>query len=411
MDFLKIMFRGDRIIWFIFISLCALSLVEVYSATSTLAYKEPNYWLPILRHSKHLLLGLLAIIFVHHLHYRWLGGLVFLFFIAAIVLALTPYIGTSINNELRWVSFFGILFQPSELAKLGSIGFIAFLMSRIGQTFTEKHVYWIIVICMTPVLFLILIYNASTALILAAVVFSMMMMGQIPWSRLLKTGACALAVVGLYGTFLCLAPIDLLEKVPPSRDLTWRSRILSFGSDAEKSEEEKKEGIVLTDKNYQKIHAKIAIAKGGMTPRMPGHGTQRDFLPQAYSDFIYAIIIEELGLFAGIITIFAYVAILIRVRKIAQGCKNRLFPKYLVLGCGLLLVLQAFINMAVATDFFPVTGQPLPLVSTGGTSTILSCTYIGIILCISRITEDEKKADETQVETLDPSVINIEEEA
>lgn len=160
---------------------------------------------------------------------------------------------------------------------------------------------------------------------------------------------------------------------------------------------------VITDDNYQVSHAKIAIARGGLLGKMPGHGQQRDFLPQAYSDFIYAIIIEELGLVGGIFVLLLYIMLLVRVGMIARRCEKA-FPKYLVLGCGLLVVVQALANMAVAVNLIPVTGQPMPLVSRGGTSTILSCIYFGIILSVSRFgagmgnEEDEEISDEERLE-------------
>ena len=141
--------------------------------------------------------------------------------------------------------------------------------------------------------------------------------------------------------------------------------------------------LKLDDEHYQEDLARIAIAQGGVYGKLPGHGQQRDFLPQAYSDFIYAIIIEETGLIGGFFVLFLYIVLMIRVAMIARKC-DRLFPKYLILGCGLMIVTQALVNMAVAVGVFPVTGQPLPLISRGGTSTIISCFYIGIILSVSR---------------------------
>ena len=391
MDFIKILFRGDRVIWFVFFYLCALSLIEVYSATSTLAYRHSDYWIPVLEHGKHLLIGLVLVLFVHHLPYRLFGVLPLGFFITIILLCLTPFIGIEINNEPRWVRFFGVTFQPSELSKICSIGYVAFILSRINRLFSEKQAFWVILAGVVPTAFLIFVFNASTALLLLVVVFSLMLIGPISWSRLLKLGAVSLTGLGLFITFLCLAPPDMIEKGPLRRATTWQSRILTYGTTKEKETEEKISEIKITKQNYQKIHAKIALAKGGLSPQLPGHGTQRDFLPQAYSDFIYAIIIEELGLIVGFFTLFVYIVILIRVGMIARKCGDQLFPKYLVMGCGLMLVLQAFINISVATDFIPVTGQPLPLVSRGGTSTILSCAYIGIILSISRFAEGEAK--------------------
>lgn len=171
-----------------------------------------------------------------------------------------------------------------------------------------------------------------------------------------------------------------IEKYFPDRVSTVKARLERF---FEPSGEEEDGSYKITDENYQVSHAKIAIARGGLLGQMPGHGQQRDFLPQAYSDFIYAIIIEELGYVGGVVVLLLYIILLIRVGIIARKC-DKIFPKYLVLGCGLLVVVQALANMAVAVNLIPVTGQPMPLVSRGGTSTLISCIYFGIILSISR---------------------------
>ena len=161
----------------------------------------------------------------------------------------------------------------------------------------------------------------------------------------------------------------------------------------------------MTDENYQVSHAKIAIARGGLFGQMPGHGQQRDFLPQAYSDFIYAIIIEELGFVGGVFVLLLYIMLLVRVGMIARRCEKA-FPKFLVLGCGLLIVVQALANMAVAVSLIPVTGQPMPLVSRGGTSTVITCVYFGIILSVSRFgahirEKDEEEQPEEQVDSVE----------
>jgi len=170
---------------------------------------------------------------------------------------------------------------------------------------------------------------------------------------------------------------EYTEKHLPSRFQTWKGRIDDFGKDKNENK------FIINDDNFQVSHAKIAIARGGIFGKMPGRSVQRDFLPQAYSDFIYAIIIEEMGLIGGLFVMMLYVILLVRVGIIAKRC-TKLFPKYLALGCGLLIVVQAFINMAVAVNLIPVTGQPLPLISRGGTSTMLTCFYFGIILSVSR---------------------------
>jgi cell division protein FtsW len=201
---------------------------------------------------------------------------------------------------------------------------------------------------------------------------------------------------------------------------TWQNRISHFGDAKEMSEEEY---YTITDDNYQVAHAKIAISNGGVFGVFPGNSTERDFLPQAYSDFIYAIIIEEMGIIGGVFVLLLYVIILIRSGMIARKTE-KLFPKYLVLGSAMMLSIQAFINMAVAVNLIPVTGQPLPLISRGGTSTLITCAYFGLILSADRfgigkkkepliseedeINNDEQKISESENETIVDLEDNVE---
>ena len=238
--------------------------------------------------------------------------------------------------------------------------------------------------------------NFSTAFLLFTVCFLMMVVGQAPWKKLLLL----LAVLALCGslTFVLLRfmPKEAAVKYLPDRFITWQERINDFGRN------KKGDKYVITDDNFKVNHAKIAIARGGVLGKMPGRSVQRDVLPQAYSDFIYAIIIEEMGLLlGGVGVLMLYVILMFRVAIIARR-GEKLFPKYLALGCGLLIVIQAFINMAVAVNLIPVTGQPLPLISRGGTSTMLTCFYFGIILSVSRfgagMGNDEQAEEELEAE-------------
>jgi len=208
---------------------------------------------------------------------------------------------------------------------------------------------------------------------------------------LLKVALGGIAIVFLIFLALKTVPEEWTQKGPFSRVGTWQSRIENFGSHKEESPETY---YTITDDNYQVAHSKIAIANGGLFGKFPGNSTERDFLPQAYSDFIYAIIIEELGLLGGVFVLLLYVVLLIRSGMIARKT-DKLFPKYLILGSALLLSIQAFINMAVAVNLIPVTGQPLPLISRGGTSTLITCAYFGLILSADRFgVKKSKKSDE-----------------
>lgn len=380
MELANKLFRGDRVIWIIFMFLCLISVIEVFSATSTIAYKNVNFWAPIVRHATFLLGGFVLILLLHNIPCRFFPIFILLLPVSILMLLITPFIGVSANDAHRWLEIFGIQFQPSEFAKLASIVFIAFMLSKRNK-FTESQIFKIILIGVGVTCLLILPENFSTAIMLFGVCFLMMFIGQLPFKSLMKLAGALIVAGGVFLGMLLFTP-ESVAKYLPDRFSTWQGRIERFMSPAES--EETSDGVLkVTDDNYQVVHAKIAIARGGIIGQMPGHGQQRDFLPQAYSDFIYAIIIEEMGFIGGMFVLLLYVILLVRVGMIARKC-DKLFPKFLVLGCGLLLVVQALANMAVAVDLIPVTGQPMPLVSRGGTSTMISCIYFGIILSVSR---------------------------
>lgn len=397
MDLVSKLFKGDRVIWIIFMFLCFISAVEVFSATSTIAYKNANHWAPIVRHATFLLGGFVLVLILHNIPCRFFPAFIFLLPVSVVMLILTPFIGVSANDAHRWLEVFGVQFQPSEFAKLACIVFIAFLLSKRGK-FTENQIFKYILIGVGTSCILILPENFSTAFMLFGVSFLMMFIGQLPMVKLAKLGGVLLLALGLFVAALMVMPKGVLEYIP--RAMTWKERIADF---THKDQAADGATYVINDDNYQVSHAKIAIARGGLFGRMPGHGQQRDFLPQAYSDFIYAIIIEELGLAGGIFVLLLYIMLLVRVGMIARRCGDKFFAKFLVLGCGLLVVVQALANMAVAVNLIPVTGQPMPLVSRGGTSTVISCIYFGIILSVSRFgagmgneDEEEEEADAAQ---------------
>jgi len=228
--------------------------------------------------------------------------------------------------------------------------------------------------------------------LLFAIIFLMMFVGQIP---LKKLGLLMLAIFVLgivFFSFLKFVPESTMKSIFP-RGNTWKARLNDhFQQDAG----DKDAKFEITDDNYQVSHAKIAIARGGIFGVIPGRSQERDFLPQAYSDFIYAIIIEEMGLVGGLVVLILYVILFIRAGIIAERCE-KLFPKYLVLGSALLIVTQALANMLVAVNVIPVTGQTLPLISRGGTSTIITCAYIGIILSVSRFENPRGIQREAQI--------------
>ena len=384
------LFKGDRVIWIIFMFLCLISAVEVFSATSTLAYQNVNHWAPIGRHATFSVGGFLAVVLLHNVPYTVFRAGILLFPVSLIMLIVTPFIGISANDAHRWLSIFGVQLQPSEFAKLSLLILIAFLLSKRGRITDDQIFKWIL-ICTLVACGLILPENFSTAFMLFGVSFLMMFIGQLPIKKLMKLAGTLVALLLLFLAVLKFTPREIVQSYLPGRLATWQARLERFGDDS--ANYNAVGTYIVTDENYQVSHAKIAIARGGLFGQMPGHGQQRDFLPQAYSDFIYAIILEELGFAGGVFVLLLYIMLLVRVGMIARRCETP-FPKFLVLGCGLLIVVQALANMAVAVSLIPVTGQPMPLVSRGGTSTVISCVYFGIILSISRFGAHIRETDE-----------------
>ena len=385
MDFLNRVFRGDKVVWMVFMLLLLISVVEVFSAASMLTYGKSNYWWPIRQHSINLLLGFVVVYGLHLFPYRFYKAVpVLLVPISIGMLAWVLLKGTAVNNAARWIDLGFITIQPSELAKVGVIMGTALLLSRM-QLENEAHpnaMKWIL--WMTGIACgLIAPENLSTAVLLFGVVFLMMWVGRVPLKQL---GRLVL-ILGLFGMLfgsLLLLPYKTLDSIPGlNRLTTWKARIERF---FEASEPVPAAQFKITDENFQETHATMAIASSNGIGRGPGNSVERDYLPQAYSDFIFAIIIEELGLLGGAFVVLLYIILLVRAAKIAQRCRGY-FPAFLVMGCALMLVAQAMLNMMVAVGLFPVTGQPLPLISRGGTSTIINCGYIGMILSVSYYTE------------------------
>ena len=403
MDLLRNIFKGDKVVWIIFLCLCLISVVEVFSASSTLIYDSGNHWAPITRHASFLAGGALVVIFFHNVPYRWfqllprlllpLAGIFLILLLVFDNLHLGGLLVIEKTNEAgRWVKLLGIPFQPSEFAKMGVIIATAYYLSR-GQN--EKgaspKAFWQILRVAGITCLLILPENYSTAALLFIVVYMMMIVGRIQARKLLALGALLLAAALLFVGFLFVTPDSSLEKIPLGhRFTTVKGRIADFVS----SEEVPPSKYNISD-NAQVGHARIAVATSGILGKGPGNSVQRDFLSQAYSDFIFAIIIEELGLLGGGFVVFLYLWLLIRCWRIANKCE-RTFPAFLVLGIGLILVTQAMFNMMVSVGLAPVTGQPLPLISRGGTSTIINCVYIGLILSVSRYNIEQQQLREAE---------------
>lgn len=405
---LKKYLRGDATLWIVFIMLCAVSIIEMYSASSTLAYKAANHTAPMLRHVGFLAGGALIAIGVHLIPYRYIRLIAYLgLILSVIMLIMVLFNGQSENDATRWLVIGGVQFQPSELAKLSVIIVAADFISRIKETKKdEKRYFWSTLILLGIICPLILLENFSTAVLLFGVVFIMMFIGRVSLKRLgVLAGSLVLVLVLSYGAVKAIPQ----DKMPAAFDraYTWIARIDRFTSD----KDDEKDKYVITDENRQVQHGRIAIARGGVFGVMPGNSIERDYLPQAYSDFIYAIIVEELGLVGGIFVILLYLILLFRAGRIATESPT-VFPAVLVIGLSLMIVTQAFVSMSVATSLGPVTGQPLPLISRGGTSILITCIYFGIIFGITRqIKEDGQPVDENMDEKPEDNipVVNLEE--
>ncbi len=405
-------FKGDKVIWMVFFFLCMISIVEVFSASSGLTYKSQNYVGPIAYHTVTIIVGVVVAIVTLNIPCRYFKLMTpFLLGLTVILLVIVMFGGgTSANDASRWISILGFTIQPSEIAKGTIVLTVAQILAAMQREdgADRKAFKWILWISV-PMCIAIGLENLSTAALLFAVVFLMMILGQVPMRQMAKL----VAVVGGIGVFALLMVMllghDMSQEVPEQktkveqvdkqakkekgfldkmlhRTDTWKSRIMKFGKDdvAPKDYD--------LDKDAQVAHANIAIVSSGVVGKGPGQSVERDFLAQAFSDFIYAIIIEELGILGAAFVAFLYIILLYRCARIASRCENN-FPAFLAMGLGLLLVIQATFNMMVAVGLAPVTGQPLPLISKGGTSTIINCAYIGTILSVSRSAKKKKEND------------------
>lgn len=393
MSFLNRVFHGDKVVWVVFMLLLLVSVVEVFSAASMLTYGKPNYWGPIREHSTNLLLGCIVVYAAHLIPYRFYKAVPLVLVPVSVGMLIWVLVkGAVTNGAARWIDLGFITIQPSELAKVGVIIGTALILSRLQTENGAKENAMKWVLWMTGIVCaLIVSENLSTAVLLFGVVFLMMYVGRIPMKQLGKLVLVLGVAVALFASLLLL-PYKTLESIPGlDRLTTWKARFERF---FEASDPVPAAQFKITDENFQETHATMAIASSKVIGRGPGNSVERDYLPQAYSDFIFAIIIEELGLLGGAFVVLLYIILLVRAAKIAQKCRSY-FPAFLVMGCALMLVAQATINMMVAVGLFPVTGQPLPLISRGGTSTIINCGYIGMILSVSYYTEKMNRNAQT----------------
>ncbi|MCF6170865.1 MAG: FtsW/RodA/SpoVE family cell cycle protein [Bacteroidales bacterium] len=375
--------KGDKLIWAVVFILTLVSFLAVYSSTGTLAYKyhggNTEYYM--LKHAIILFLGLVLMYLAHLVKYTYYSRIFqIILYLAVPLLALTLLIGETVNEATRvlYIPGLNLTFQSSDLAKVTLIIYLARVLSKKQDKIKDfKSAFVPLLIPVLLVCGLILPANFSTAAILFTISIVLMFIGRVKMSYIF-----GMVGIGIVALAIGIAILYMLPAENSARLGTWKNRISAFtksdGSD-----------------NYQVEQSKIAIATGGLLGKMPGNSTQRNFLPHPYSDFIFAIIVEEYGLLGGVFIILLYLFLFYRIVLIVVKSSGT-FGSFLVAGVGFALVFQAMINMGVAVNLLPVTGQPLPLVSMGGTSIWFTSLSVGIILSVSKELNREEKDDEEQ---------------
>ena len=362
--------EGDRTIWGVVLALSLSSVLVVYSTAG---------WHFLFSHITKLLLGLFAIYVVHKIKFKYfskIGQIGFLFSLFLLVLVLL--IGVSVNGASRWLQIANLQFQPSDIAKLAILVYMARQISMQRDFLHDfKELFWHVLGPLILVCVLILPNNFSTAALVFINGLVLMFVGKIRIKFI--AAIIGFAFVGALTIYATAKFTPLGTKIMP-RSATWVSRIDSFFVDADGDEQ---------TKDFQQTQALVAIQNGGMTGVGPGKSTQRNILPYSSSDFIYAIIIEEYGLFGGVLALLFYLILMFRAIRIALRVES-VFGSLLATGLMFSLVFQALINMLVSVEVLPVTGQTLPLISMGGTSIVFSCIAIGIVLSVSRDATDRK---------------------
>jgi cell division protein FtsW len=393
--------KGDKVIWATAGLLAIFSFLPVYSASSNLAYLygDGSTFHYVVMHFFHLLLGFCLLFAVHKIPYHYFRGLSILFLPVIIVLLIyTVAQGTVIEGSYasRWVQipFVGVTFQSSTLASVVLMVYVArYLSKKTNDNLTFKESILPLWMPVGVVLLLILPANFSTTAIIFAMILVLMFLGGYPVKYLGIIVAAGLLIL----TFFILTT-KAFPGLLPNRVDTWTNRIESFTNGED------------TEADYQIEKAKIAIATGGITGTGIGKSVQRNFLPQSSSDFIYAIIVEEMGLIGAFGVMLAYLMLLFRIVIVATKA-NTIFGKLVVMGVGLPVIFQALINMGVAVELFPVTGQTLPLVSSGGTSIWMTCMALGIILSVSAKREEMKEREDAEKEMDNENPLDILSEA
>ena len=389
----------DRVYWLLFGVLIIVAILSLFSASSTLAFAGDSTLNPILNQMLFIFVGVGLAFGIQFVPRSWIrvGGYIGL--IVSIVLLILTYtsMGVEINGAKRWLDIGPIRFQPSELAKLTLLIVVSDLLSKIKSAEDEKKYFYIVVAITGVVCMLIFFNNLSTTLLLGGVVLIMFFLARVKfkyWGTLL--GIVLLLLTG--GYFIVkkayIEPGRKIEAQLLKRVVTWVNRVDNTVEEWKSPADQK---YSLED-DYQRTIAKVAIAHGGASPFgvLPGNSTERNFLPQAFADYIFAIIVEESGIVGALFLMFIYLAILFRSCLISSK-----YAEYsamlMVMGLALMLTCQALVSMMVSVGIGPVTGQPLPMISRGGTSALVTSLYFGIIMCVSREQKELQERQETSI--------------
>lgn len=391
--------KGDRVIWVLVLIISVYSLLSVYSTAGQLAfkYKGGNTEYYLVQRFIMLSLGFGIMYLAHKVKYTVFSKLSVIGMIITVpLLIITLIMGANLNSATRWLMIpgLGISFQTSDLAKLILVTYVARMLAKNQENIKDfKTGFLPIAIPVVIVCALILPANFSTAAMLFLICMILMFIGRVSLKHIGILTGSAVAGFGLLILLAMAAP-----KLLPRLD-TWKSRVMTFiGANQEDEAKTTSGQVALSKEKYQSDLAKMAIAEGGLLGTGPGNNINKYRLPQGYSDFIYAMIIGEYGsILGGMVILLAYLILLYRAVRIATRSEFA-FATFLAIGLSLSMVIQAFINMSVAVGIFPVTGQPLPMISMGGTSTLFTGITLGMILSVSR-TLDKKDKENHAAET------------
>ena len=398
--FLAKTLEGDRVVWIIFGLLFLISIVEMFSASSMLVHWSGSVTGPILRHVLFFAAGFIGLMLVQLVNFKYIRLIGYFCLVCSWgLLVFTMFRGIEQAGAARWISIAGFKFQPSEVAKLSLIIVVADMIERMQNAERQRKLFWYVIGAIVLTCAMIFTENFSTAALLFVITMIMMFVGEIDWRKLATVCAAVVGAVLLILAMAWFIPDDVYYNShnPVFRKLerakTWVARIDNFAGNGEEVSKYK-----INDSNFQENHAQMAIARGGFLPNGPGTSVESNYLPEAFSDFIFAIIVEELGFFMGIGVMLLYLWLLFRAGRVARQ-SDSLFCAILVIGVTLLIVLQAFIHIAVSVHLIPVTGQPLPLISRGGTSILVNCVYFGIIISVTKYIQQQKLAKEMAMKT------------